>query len=451
MFSRTKPLINTLFLIIVAFLFSFFGKWFMLKEAGLLAGNALIYTILAVIFLISYGVNLYAKKTPLPAFVWCIIFGIALQPLLAQVGKETGFLTIITELIAALILFGGGVELSFQNFRKWVLPIACLAVVGSIATGILFSYSLFWLKDILNINIPVGIIVLVGALLVSTDPAAIIPSLEHLKFKKPFLKDFAISESALNDVVGTILTRIFLVSVISSQAVMSVSSYYQKLFSQETLLEFSKEVIIGILCGVAGAYILKFWSKRKEKIGLNVHKAAKNFDVALFLGLPIAVFALGGLLGGAGMLSVFLTGLIYEYKSHAKPVKEFFETFIDGFGKPIIFILLGAIAPLAILTKSFFIGLIIALVFMLIIRPLIVFVSLSPWYFQKIFTWRELAFLSFVRETGVIPAVLIVILSQKGIPGAEFLFAIGMWVILLTLIIEPPLTPLVAKKLKVAK
>ena len=59
--------------------------------------------------------------------------------------------------------------------------------------------------------------------------------------------------------------------------------------------------------------------------------------------------------------------------------------------------------------------------------------------------------MSFIRETGAIPAVLILVAVGSGVTGSEYIFAIGMWVILLTLIIEPPLTPWLARRLGVAK
>jgi hypothetical protein len=62
-----------------------------------------------------------------------------------------------------------------------------------------------------------------------------------------------------------------------------------------------------------------------------------------------------------------------------------------------------------------------------------------------------LLFISFVRETGAIPAVLLVTAvagMHTPVPG---LVEIGMWVILLTLILAPPLTPFVARRLGVVE
>jgi cell volume regulation protein A len=134
-------------------------------------------------------------------------------------------------------------------------------------------------------------------------------------------------------------------------------------------------------------------------------------------------------------------------------VREFFHSFGDGFIKPIIFLLLGAVVPIPMLLTYAPLGIVSALAFMFVVRPLVVGFSLSPWSYKRddLFSFRELTFISFIRETGAIPAVLILVAAVRGVPGTEFMYAIGMWVILLTLIIEPPLTGPLARRLGVAK
>ena len=126
---------------------------------------------------------------------------------------------------------------------------------------------------------------------------------------------------------------------------------------------------------------------------------------------------------------------------------------IDGFLKPTIFILLGAlIDPQSLLTYAP-LGIAAALVFMLVIRPVSVFATLTPFhYFGKDrMSWKELLFISSVRETGAIPAVLIVTIASLGLPGMDGLVEIGMWVILMTLIVEPLLMPHIARYLDIAE
>jgi cell volume regulation protein A len=107
--------------------------------------------------------------------------------------------------------------------------------------------------------------------------------------------------------------------------------------------------------------------------------------------------------------------------------------------------------PISVMIKTSLLGILIALIFMFIIRPLVVFISLFPWIIKGRFKPAEILFLSFIRETGVIGAVLIIILVDSGIVNENIVLSLGMWIILLTLIIEPPLTPLVVKKIGLEK
>jgi cell volume regulation protein A len=93
------------------------------------------------------------------------------------------------------------------------------------------------------------------------------------------------------------------------------------------------------------------------------------------------------------------------------------------------------------------------MLFIFVVRPISVFLSLGFLGKKSGFTVKELLFMSWVRETGVIPAVLIVQIAHGGLKvlgegdAANLLTSIGMWVIMMTLVIQPPLTKLVAERL----
>jgi cell volume regulation protein A len=410
--------------------------------AGLFEGTEGFYLSLALLFAVGYGLNYFAPHTSIPSFVWAIIFGMALQLPLASLTADKGALLIVIELLAAFILFAGGIEVPVRNFKKYFAPIAALSLFGTIATVALFSFTLVWITGVFGIEVSVLSLILLAAILASIDPTAIIPTLDQLHFRKPFLKDIAISESAVNDVTGTIITLFFLVSVVG---INTVGDGLAQLFSQDVLDGFALQVVWGVMVGLIGAWILRTWGESIR----DTHWS----DPALFFAVPVFCFALGSIVGGSGYLAAFVAGLLFESKTETLRVRKFFEQLVDHFMKPVIFILLGALVPIAMLGEYVGIGVVAALVFMFVIRPIVVFTSLLPWMVQKksLLNWREALFLSFIRETGAIPAVLILTVVATGIESAEFVFAIGMWVILLTLTIEPPLTPLLARRLEVAK
>jgi len=359
---------------------------------------------------------------------------------------DQGALLVVVELLAAFVLFAGGIEVPVKNFKKYFAPIATLALLGTVLTVVLFAFVLSGITGLFGFEIPIIAILVLAAILSSIDPTAIIPTLEQLHFRKPFLRDIAISESAVNDVVGTILTRFFLIAALGTAAttVVTVQQGVAPLFTRDVLDSFALEVIWGVMVGLLGAWILKTWGESIRQTHWS--------DPALFFAVPIFCFALGSIVGGSGFLAAFVAGLLFEAKTETRAVRKFFEQLVDDFIKPVIFILLGALVPMGLLIQTFGLGVAAAIIFMFVIRPLVVFSSLLPWMISKraLLDWREVVFLSFIRETGAIPAILILSAVAAGLVGAQLIFAVGMWVILLTLIIEPPLTPLLAKELEVA-
>ncbi len=176
-------------------------------------------------------------------------------------------------------------------------------------------------------------------------------------------------------------------------------------------------------------------------------------DSAFFLFVPIMIFVFALLFGGSGYLAAFIAGLIFHWTDNLHETEHFFNNLVDGFLKPVVFILLGGLVDIGSLIIYAPIGILLAFIFMFIIRPIAVFVSLSPYYYfgEEKISFKDLLFISFVRETGAIPAVLMVTVISLGISGLDGLLEIGMWIILLTLIIEPVLTPFVAKYLQVGE
>jgi cell volume regulation protein A len=92
-----------------------------------------------------------------------------------------------------------------RDFMRLFTKIALLAFPGVLITGYALSLTIGTLATALGFVIAPAVIILLGAILASTDPAAIIPVLENVHFKRRDPKDIVVAESALNDVVGTVL------------------------------------------------------------------------------------------------------------------------------------------------------------------------------------------------------------------------------------------------------
>lgn len=402
---------------------------------------------IALIFSLSFAIFYLSQGTPLPSFVIAIFFGMAAHPFLEPVIHSHAVLGALVGFGATLILFGGGLETPFENFKKLFGKIMTLSFVGLGITAVLFSFSVYEFGDLTGFAISYTTAILLGALLASTDPAAIIPVLKRLRFKNPSTKDIIVSESAVTDVTGTLLTVAFLALVTTGVLESGILSGYSEIFSVESGKLLLKQLIFGTAFGVVGYALLHALTKFKDS-----HDREYEADSAFFLFIPVIIFTLALAFGGSGYLAAFVAGLLFKMSENLHETERFFNHTIDGFFKPTIFLMLGALVDVPALIEYAPIGLLVAAVFMFVIRPLAVFVSLSPFTVigkDKV-TWQEILFISFVRETGAIPAVLLVTIASLNLPGVDGLLPIGMWVILATLIIEPPLTPWVAKKLGVA-
>ncbi len=406
------------------------------------------FFMIAVLLILSFAVFYISEGIKLPSFVIAIFIGMAAHPFLEPIDHHEAVLSAIVGLGATLILFGGGLETAFANFKKLFVKIILLSFIGLVITSLLFSQTILWLNSALGLNITIATAVLLGAVLASTDPAAIIPVLKKLRFKNGLVKDMIISESAVTDVSGTMLTVIFLALITGGTVLSSLGFAYGQTLSLTSLMNLAAQLGFGILFGALGFGILEALQRWKKR-----HEREYEADSAFFLFIPVIMFTFAIAFGGSGYLAAFIAGLLFNIKEHLHDTERFFNQLIDGFFKPIIFILLGSLVDPAALWEYALIGITAAFVFMLVIRPLAVFTTLGMfmWVGKEKFSFRELLFIACVRETGALPAVLLVTIVSLGLPDITGLVPIGMWVILLTLIVEPVLTPWFAKKLAVAE
>lgn len=399
----------------------------------------------------GYLINRIAPQTAIPSFVWALFAGMSLQPMLEFYTHHTDGFKVTIEVLAALVLFAGGLEVPFRSFKQWFGPIAALSFFGVILSSMAFTAVLLFLLQLFGVYDP-GLapsLLIISAALASTDPTAIIPTLKTMKFKRPFLKEIAISESALTDVTGSILTRFLLIALLSVQITQhtDILSYLSPLFQKTSYDALALQIMTGVIVGYIGYALLKnFYRTIKAD-----HHHDEHADPALLLSIPIFTFVLGNILGGAGFLAAFVAGLLSEIEGGIRKVAHFYSSLLDHLVKPFVFISLGALVPLDILITYAPLGIVSGLSFIFVIRPLVVFISLFPWLLNKTFQLKDLLFLSLIRETGIIAAVLLIISASYDIINSEFVISVGMWVILLTLMIEPPLTPFLAKRIGVTR
>ena len=381
-----------------------------------------------------------AEGTIFPSFTLQLLVGIVLHDALAPLSVQLTLAVVVCTALAAIILKAGGDEVDRQEFLKIAYPTVMIAVVGYLITFFV-TYVL-----LLTLGLEGNTAALLAAILGSTDPAALIPTLKQLTIKAEYrrVSDMAVAESALNDAVGAIFTSAIAAMVIGGAKLDSVQGLAGGLFSPDNLLLLGEQFLWGTLAGLVGwacMYAFERYKRTNHALGAD----EPIYDFAIALGGPLVTFMFAQLIHGNGFLAAFIAGLLGNFNRGSQAFHSLIhsmETKIESVAKPTIFMMVGPFVALPDLASTAGLGLAVALLFMLVARPVAVLLSLLPTGMSM----KEKLFLCAVRETGVIPVVLAVVTVAQ-FPEMTQLMPLTAWVVIWTLTLLPALTPWWAKNL----
>lgn len=341
---------------------------------------------------------------------------------------------------ASYILFQGGMGLNLKTIFRFGRVIALLSVPGVIISALLVGAA----AAIIFPSLPFVPALLLGVILSPTDPATLIPILQKIRLKER-LEVVIESESAFNDTTGAILF-ITVVAFIQGGKVSLASA----------VGGFLVQLLIGAAVG-AGLGILAGILISERKFGFFRQTA----DI---LTVPIAIgaYTLSQYCGGSGFLAAFLAGVFLrntQDKIGQTGAKlEIFSENLALISRMMIFVILGSQIDFLSVRQYLLPGLLLLAVFIFISRPAVVFscFALDP---KNRWTGKEKLFLSWVRETGVMPAALAGSLAtiQLGFPGNmqviydDFVQAMVFLAILITLLVQALSTPWVARRLELVR
>jgi cell volume regulation protein A len=112
-----------------------------------------------------------------------------------------------------------------------------------------------------------------------------------------------------------------------------------------------------------------------------------------------------------------------------------------------IFILLGAQIDFGLIGQYLVGGIIVIAILILVARPLTVLLCAMPDRRAK-WTFEEMVFMCWTRETGVIPAALAGLMLAMNAPGAQMIASVTFIAVLMTILIQAPTKRWLASRLK---
>jgi NhaP-type Na+/H+ or K+/H+ antiporter len=399
---------------------------------------------LGLFLVFGWACSKFSEGTVFPSFTLQLLVGIVLHDALAPIATQIMLAVVVCTALAAIILKGGGDEVERRDFVKIAFPTVMIALVGYLIT----FFIMFPILMALGLDGKTA--ALLSAIIGSTDPAALIPTLKNIVFKHEYkrLANIAVAESAVNDAVGAIFVAAIATMILAGNSLDSLGTLFSGLFSAENMMHLGGQFLFGIVAGIIGwcaMYGYEIYKSRDDARDVG----ETSYDFAMVLAIPLVTFLLAQVIHGNGFLAAFVAGLLANY-NHGK---EYFhktihtmEIKIESIAKPTIFMMVGPFVALGDLWDTAILGLLVSISFMLVARPLAVMLSMLPTDLNM----KDKLFLSIVRETGVIPVVLAVITVAQ-FPEMTQLMPLTAWVVIWTLTLLPALTPWWSRKLGIVQ
>lgn len=376
-----------------------------------------------------------SHKINVPDVAIFLVSGILLGPSVSgivTIPAESAINQIIILFGASYILFDGGASIKLRVLKEVWLTLVVIATIGVLITAVITGAAAHF-----ALGLPMMTALLLGATIAATDPATIVPIFRQVKIKERVAQT-VISESALNDAMGAIVTF----------AVLAVAMGSGDFSLTASLIDLLKQAGIGVLVGIVAGYCaalliahekLDFLAEYTPIVTLmaviGAYLGADGFQASGFM----AVFVFGIMIGNKETF-----GFTMEPRENEKLEEYVMTTALIM--RIFIFILLGSQVDFGLMNKHLVGGVFVVTIFMFVARPVTVFCCALP---DKRAKWsmNELLFMCWTRETGVIPAALAGLLIGVKAPGAQIIGSVTFIAIIMTILIQATTTKWLARKL----
>lgn len=386
------------------------------------------FILLAALLVFGVASQWIAWRIRLPSILVLLLVGFLLGPVTGILRPDDLFGKLLfpfVSLSVALILYEGGLSLSFRELKEVGTSVRNLVTIGALVTWLLTS-----LAAVFVLGLPPRIAVLLGAILIVTGPTVIIPLLHHIQ---PHRRTASLLkwEGIVIDPVGAILA-VLVFEVIRS-------GYHG--FNWHAVLGLGSAV----LTGVAGAWIVWLFFRRYW-IPDSLHNP---FSLMVLL----TVFSLSNVIQPeSGLLTATVMGIALANQQsvdirHIVEFKENLRTLLIS----VLFILLAARVALEDLWPIQRNTIVFILILLFIVRPVTVWLSATGGGLSV----KEKWFLSWMAPRGIVAAAVASVfaleLERSGMSEARALVPVTFSVIIGTVLVYGLTSGKVAQALGLAQ
>ncbi|MFI2647135.1 potassium/proton antiporter [Micromonospora fulviviridis] len=368
------------------------------------------------VLLVAVGAVRFSTRLGVPSLLVYLALGVAIGEAGLGIRFDNVELTRVLGFCALIVIIAeGGLSARWSTLRPVLGLAAALSTVGVVVSILVVGVVVHLL-----LGLDWRLALLYGAVLSSTDAAAVFATLRRLRLP-PRLVATLEAESGINDAPVVIL-----VLLLSRAGVEAAHPWWY-----EVLLvgyELGAGAAVGVTAGIAGRYAL-----RRAAL-----PSAGLYPIAV-VGFTVLAYAAGSVLHASGFLAVYVAGVLLG--NARLPHRQAILGFADGLAwlaQIGLFVLLGLLVSPGRLAEAVLPAVVTGLALLLLARPLSVAVSALPFRFRV----REQLFLSWAGLRGAVPIVLATIPLSLRVPGADRLFdAVFVLVVIFTLLQAGTLAP----------
>lgn len=379
--------------------------------------------------------GLIARLAKIPDVVVFLLIGMLIGPGvlgLVDIKADSTINQLIMIFGSSYILFDGGASIRLKVLKEVWVTIVVISTVGVLITAAITGVAAYYFLGLAPI-----VALLLGTVIASTDPATLVPVFKQVRIKDRVAQT-VMSESAFNDAMGAILTF----------TVLGVALGAGEFSIGDALADLLKQSLLGIVIGGTLGYLAAFFISH-EKFGF----LAEFAPVVTLMAVISAYMGADGM-HASGFMAVFVFGIMignqeslgFKLTQHEDNLLEDYVMTTAFIMRMFIFILLGTQVDFGLMNQYLLGGVAVVVVFMLVARPVTVFLCALP---DRRARWslKELLFMCWTRETGVIPGALAGMLVGMKAPGAQIIASVTFIAILMTILIQATTTKWLAKKL----
>ena len=383
----------------------------------------------SLVLLVSVAAVRLSLKSGLPSLLIYLGIGLAIGeagPFL-QIRFDSNELTQVLGYAALiLILSEGGLSTRWDGIRRSVGPAAVLSTVG-----VIVSVAVVALAARFVLHLDWNSALLVGAILSSTDAAAVFSVLRRVPLPRR-ITGMLEAESGFNDAPVVIL-----VTALAARSANPADAEGWFTLALKAVAELGAGAAIGLAVGWAGGQFM-----RRAASG-----SSGLFSIGV-VALTVLAYAAAASVHASGFIACYLAALVLgNLKLPHGPAVLGLSTALGWLAQIGLFVLLGLLASPSKMGSQILPAIVIGLVLLLFARPLSVLVSVSPFRLG----WRDQVFLSWAGLRGAVPVVLATVPLTVGARNVSWIFELVFVLVVIFTLVQAPTLPWVAGRLGIVE